>query len=166
MRAGSGRGVIPPALAARAPFGVYPGAYASRNPVFTLGPNTVVGAVDVACARFGWAASDTGEVANTLIEDAQLGVVQPVASRNWGLTYLAGGEQWIRAGKPCTLISSADLWVRFPLGGLIGSSVWTDPTSGLIYASNGGSFVLTRWQLVTDASPNGLGLISQLQTLS
>jgi hypothetical protein len=150
-------------LAARSPFGVYAGAFATRNPVFTLAPNTVVGAVDLACARFAWADPATGVTTNTEIEGGRIGLVMPAPGRNWQATYWERGVQYIRAGKPCTVITSADLYCRFPLGGLIGSPVWVDPATGIPYAVDGGGYVPTRFTLVTDTPAGALGVISPYQ---
>lgn len=154
------------ALAARAPFGVYEGAFASRNPVCTLPPGTVVGASDIAVARFAWADPASFEVSNVRMAGGVLGLVMPVPGRNWGAVYWSRGVQYLRAGKPCTLYSSGDFYVRFPLGGLIGSPTWVDPATGIAYGADGGGFVLTSWTAVTNVRPGSLGVISPYQTLS
>jgi hypothetical protein len=155
----------------RAPFGVYEGAFASRNPVCTLTPGTVVGASDIAVGRFAWADPVTGEVSNTQIAGGQFGIAIPRPGL-WAVTYWlrtpnAPPVRMLRAGKPCTIYSSGEFYVRFPLGALIGNPVWVDPATGIAYGSNAtGDYVETKWTAVTNARPGSLGIISPYTVIS
>lgn len=144
----------------RAPFGVYEGAFATRNPVCTVGPNTVVGSTDIPVGRFAWADPATGQVSNVQMANGQLGVVQPRWGL-WSLTYFIRGVRYVRAGKPVTLYCSGDFFLRFPQGANIGRPVYADPATGIAYATDGGgSYVLTKWKTAANIKPGNLGVIS------
>lgn len=150
----------------RAPFGIYEGAYGTRNPVFTLPGNTVVGPVDIAVGRMGWQDPVTGEVSNSQTAGA-MGIIQPRPGL-WALTYLQPNPpgppvRMLRAGKNCTLITCADIYVRMPLGALYGAQVYTDPTTGILYGTNTLGYVATRWKVAENIAPNCLGIISPYQ---
>ncbi len=158
------------ALACRAPFGIYEGAFASRNPVFTLAPSTVVGASDIAVGRFAWSDPITGEVSNAQIAGGRFGLVQPRFGL-WPLTYLQPNPpgppvRMLRAGKPCTLYTSGDFYVRFPQGASTRSTVYIDPATGIVYASQTGGLIQTNWITCQNVRPNCLGVISPYQFIS
>lgn len=142
-----------------APYGIYEGAYASRNPAATLTPDTVVGPTDIAVGRFGFAAPGTGQVSNVYTPGDLYGIVQPRAGL-WSLTYWQAGVRYLRAGKPVTLYTSGDFYLRFPTGAIIGNPVYTDPSTGIAYAADGGGFLLTPWRVVTNIRPYCLGIVS------
>lgn len=141
------------------PRGVYEGAFASRNPYGTLAPSSVVGPVDVATGRFGWLDPLTGEVSNIEADSALIGLVQPRYGL-WSLTYVKKGVRYVRSGKPITLATTGDFWVKFPNGANIGAVVYADPATGIAYAADGGGFVRTKWKAVTRAAPGCLAIIS------
>lgn len=145
-----------------APFGVYEGAFASRNPVCTLPPGTAVGATDIAVGRFAWADPASFEVSNVRMANGLLGLAQPRAGL-WSLTYWRRGVRYLRAGKPVTLYAAGEFYVRFPLGTLIGNPVYCDPATGIAYGSNLGGYILTSWVAVTNVRPGALGVISPYQ---
>lgn len=152
-------------IAQRVPFGIYEGAFASRNPVATLLANTVVGASDIATGRFGWSDPVTGAVSNAQIAGGQLGIVMPQRG-GWLLTYTQQGVRYLRAGKPVTLWASGDFYLRFPQGALIGNPVWVDPATGIAYGADGGGYVRTKWTVITNTAPGCLGIVSPYVTLS
>lgn len=96
-----------------------------------------------------------------------MGIIQPRPGL-WALTYwqpVQGGPpvRMLRAGKSCTLISSADIYVRMPLGALYGAPVYVDPTTGVLYGTNTLGYVATRWKAAENIAPNCLGVISPYQ---
>jgi len=155
------------ALATVAPFGVYEGSFADRNPAVCLLTDTVVGATDLIVGRFGWADPVTGEVSNAQIAGAPLGVVMPRPG-TWALTYCQPAPpgygppyRYLRAGKPVTLWVSGDFYLRFVQGAQIGNRVYADPATGLAYGSNvGGGFVETQFTVTTNTRVCGLGIVS------
>ena len=157
-------------LGRRAPFGVYEGAFADRNPVACLCPSTVVGSQDIAVGRFGWADPATDEVSNAKIVGALYGIVMPRPG-TWELTYMQRSPgsppvRMLRAGKPVIVWVSGDFYLRFPLGALIGATVYTDPATGIAYGTNLGGYIATKWSVTTNVAPGGLGIVSPYTKLS
>lgn len=141
------------------PFGKYEGAWASRNPYGSLPTSSVVGPLDIACGRFGWLDPLTDEVSNVAADSALLGLILPRPGL-WSLTYVNQGVRYVRSGKPITLATTGDFWVKFPQGANIGAIVYADPATGIAYAADGGGFTRTKWKAVTTAAPGCLGVIS------
>jgi len=144
----------------------FEGSAASRNPYASLlspvAPGLVVGATDIATGRFGWVDPVTGEVSNVYTAGFALGFIIPRFG-TWSLGYRQFGVWYVRAGKPITLASRGDFFVRFPYGAMIGQPVYADPLFGQAYTADGGGYQLTTWKTVTPANPGGLGIISQAQ---
>lgn len=125
----------------------------------SAGPN------GVAIGTFAWVDPDTGEVSNTQIPNGPMGFVLPVV-RIWDpmeatSTRINGFlQRVIRPGLACVLAATGDFETLFPAGASAGSQVFTDPSTGLPYTFNPGSYVPTPWTACRDSAPLSRGRMS------
>jgi hypothetical protein len=143
--------------------GRYEGQLASLAPFVSMLNVDAAGATDVALGRFAWADPSNGQVSNIATEGFAFGLALPRRGNFLGegsAVYFRGGTRYLRSGKPITLAESGEFWVKFPQGAWIGANVYTDPATGIIYASQTGTLVLTKYRAITNAAPGALGIIS------
>ena len=120
----------------------------------------------VALGIFGWSDPVLGLVSNLFTEGFQLGFVIPVLNAwNWQRAYIQFGFPFplriLRGGYAVVLSAIGNFKTRFAQGGVAGSRVWTDPETGLPYAtSNNGAYIATPWTLMQSGGCNALLTIS------
>jgi hypothetical protein len=72
----------------------------------------------------------------------------------------------LRPGTSCVIATAGDFRVRFPVGAVAGSRVWTDPQSGLPYDSDLGGFIETPWTVMQSGGAGARLRISSSVPLS
>ena len=164
----------------RAPFSSYPGSCVA-------GPN------GVAIGIFAWV-NEAGQVSNVQSAEAQLCFVIPVINAYiWQRVYPSypstfvnpcTGEPYNVSGYPTDPYDNQSPWplrvirsgneviaaslgtfnTRFVAGGQVGSQVWTDPGTGLAYASQADpSYIATPWTLMQSGAA---GAVLRIQSLT
>lgn len=125
----------------------------------------VAGPQGVAIGAFCWVDPDTGQVNSTLSDGALLGFVLPLANSYnlWERVFMQYPnrslqppfpQQLIRPGVACVVAQSGVFAPKFPLGGQVGTRVFTDPATGLPYSGNvTGTYVATPWTLAQSGGP-------------
>jgi hypothetical protein len=139
------------------------GFFADRNPyaVQVSGPIPFrAGSNGLAVARFGWGDVDTGFTDNVRTNAAQvLAYVFPVINGNSAVR-VCRGQRYARPGVGVTLMRTGNYVVRFPAGAVAGQPVYASSVDGTPISGVASNAEATRWQVVTDASPGGLAIIS------
>jgi hypothetical protein len=152
-----------------------------RAPLATLA--AVAGPLGVAIGIFGWIAPN-GTLSNSQVATSQLAFVLPVVNAyNWQRVYqsfpadtglnisgyptdpyvntAAFPLQVVRAGYPVVGATVGVFNTRFPFGAQVGNQVWTDPATGLAYASNvTGGYIATPWTAMGNGQANAVIRIS------
>ena len=145
----------------------------------------VAGAPGCAHGIFGWVAPD-GTTTNSQVAGGILAFMLPVLDGyNWQRAYPsfpAGSDEnisgfptdpytntapfplhVIRPGNPVVPATMGRFNTKFILGAQIGSLVWTDPNTGLPYASQvDPSYILTPWTVMGSGGANAVLPISTL----
>lgn len=128
----------------------------------SAGPN------GVAIGAFGWIDPKSGEVSNTVIAGAFMGIVLPLAYsyNQWERAYIQPGPPFpqmiIRPGIACTVATVGTFSMKFPDGGQAGMQVCADPATGLPYSGNRGTDIATRWTLCRSGEAGARLRISSL----
>ena len=140
-----------------------------RQPFVSLpsGPwMCVAGPQGVAIGAFCWVNPDTGEASNTQSAGTLIGFCLPHANpyNLWervAIQYPNESlqppfpQQIVRPGVRCVVAASGVFSPKFPLGGQVGTLVYTDPATGLPYSGNvTGNYVATSYTLAQSGGPN------------
>lgn len=141
----------------------YEGAFASLNPRVVMLAGSVMyraGGDGLAVARFAWADPLTGFANNEPTDIGQLlAFVLPVYN-GINSVRVSRGVRYIHPGLGVTLLSSADVWVRFIDGASAGQPVYASIVDGSPISGEAADTQLTPWWTVTDADPGELAIIS------
>jgi hypothetical protein len=140
------------------------GCFASRNPrAVVLAGSGILRAADpdgLAVAVFGWANLDTGFASNSPVNDTDpLGFVLPTYG-GWQRLRVSGRRVYLRPGIEATLCSRGDFYARFPSGASAGQPVYASTVDGTPISGYAADAQLTPWNVITDAGPGQLAIIS------
>jgi hypothetical protein len=141
----------------------------------TCGPYApVAGPLGLAIGAFCWLDPDTGIATNVQSEGALLGFTLPLANRHnlWERIYtqypIEGvppfPQEIIRPGVGCVIAQSGVFSPKFPDGGQAGTQVFADPSTGLPYSGNPGSYIATPWTLMQNGGPGAKLCMSTFAT--
>lgn len=125
----------------------------------------VAGPAGVAVGAFCWVNPDTGEASNVQAAGTLIGFCLPHANpyNLWervAIQYPVNGsppfpQQIVRPGVRCVVACAGVFSPKFPLGGQVGTRVFTDPATGLPYSGNvTGANVATSYTLIQSGGPS------------
>lgn len=103
----------------------------------------VAGPQGLAIGAFCWVDPDTGEASNNISGGPLFGFVLPLENNYnlWERAYIRNclpfQQMIIRPGVGCVVAVAGTFRAKFPNGGLAGSRVYADPSTGLPYALSG-----------------------------